>query len=53
MSAKEIAKSHVIASAVEGKCTIAQAAERLSLSERRIKQLEKEYKLEGSQGFFI
>jgi transposase len=49
MSAKEIARNHIIESAVEGKCTIAQAAERLNLSERRIKQLKKEYKLKGSQ----
>lgn len=49
MSAKEITRVHVIASAVEGKCTVAQAAERLNLSERRIKQLKKEYKLEGSR----
>jgi hypothetical protein len=48
MSAKEISKAHVIAMAVEGKCTVAQAAERPNLSGRRIKQLKKEYQLEGS-----
>jgi transposase len=49
MSIKELTKSHVIQSAIEGKCTVAQAAERLGLGERRIKQLKKEYKLRGCQ----
>jgi transposase len=33
----------------EDKCTVAQAAERLNLSTRRIKQLKKDFKLRGSQ----
>jgi hypothetical protein len=49
MSVKQLARNHVIQSAVEGVCTVAQAAERLGLSQRRIKQLKKEYKLKGPQ----
>jgi hypothetical protein len=49
MSAKEVSKNHVMQLAIEGKCTVRQAAERLNLSTRRIKQLKKDFKLRGSQ----
>jgi len=48
MSQKELTRLHVIQCAVEGKCTVRQAAERLTLSTRRIKQLKKEFTLRGA-----
>ena len=44
MSTQELNRHFVIQQCVEGKIFVRQAAERLSLSERRIKQLKKEFK---------
>jgi len=48
MTQNEIIRLYVIQSAVEGKCTVRQAADRLTLSTRRIKQLKKEFTLQGA-----
>lgn len=48
MSNHELLKHHVIKSAVDGELTVKQAAERLNLSQRRIKQLKKEFKENGA-----
>ncbi len=48
MSKKELLKYHVIQSSLENKITVKQAAQRLQLSERRIKQLRKEFKEKGA-----
>lgn len=47
MTDKELKKLHVISCALEGKITVAEAANALGLSERRIKQLKKEVKENG------
>ena len=47
MSLKELKRSHVIQQCVDGSMTVSQAALRLGLSERRIKQLKKEFRLHG------
>ena len=47
MSQKELIRLHIIQCAVEGKCTVRQAADRLTLSTRRIKQMKKEFTLRG------
>lgn len=47
MSLKKLTKSHVIQHGVDGVLTVSQAALRLGLSERRIKQLKKEFRLHG------
>ena len=44
MSTQELNRHFVIQQCVEGKIFVRQAAERLGLSERRIKQLKKEFK---------
>ena len=49
MTDKEIRRHHVINCAIEGKCTVKQAAKLLNLSERRIKQIKKEVKKTGVQ----
>lgn len=48
MSKKELLKHHVIKSAIDGELTVKQAAERLNLTQRRIKQLKKEFKEKGA-----
>lgn len=48
MSKKELLKHYVIKNAVDGQLTVNQAAERLNLSTRRIKQLKKEYREKGA-----
>ena len=48
MSKKELKRNHFIMMAVEGSMTVAQAAERLQLSTRRIKQLKKAYRRHGA-----
>ena len=48
MSKKELLKHYVIKNSVEGQLTVNQAAERLNLSTRRIKQLKKEYREKGA-----
>lgn len=48
MSNHELLKHHVIKSAVDGELTVKQAAERLNLTPRRIKQLKKEFKENGA-----
>ncbi len=47
MTDKELKKLHVINCALERKITVAEAANALGLSERRIKQLKKEVKEHG------
>lgn len=47
MSQQELRRLHVIRSACEGQLTVRQAAERLQLSERRIKQLKKSFRNTG------
>ncbi|MFP5528636.1 ISNCY family transposase [Peptococcus simiae] len=49
MSNHELLKYHVIKSAVDREITVKQAAERLNLSQRRIKQLKKEFKENGAE----
>ncbi|NLA53183.1 MAG: ISNCY family transposase [Clostridiales bacterium] len=48
MSSKELNRNQFIRLAVEGSMTVAQAAERLQLSTRRIKQLKKGYRTHGA-----
>jgi transposase len=48
MNKKELRKFHLIASAIEGKCTVKQVAMALDLTERRVKQLKKEMKANGA-----
>lgn len=48
MNRKDLSRHSVISSAVEGLLTVNQAAERLRLSPRRIKQLKKEYRINGA-----
>ena len=48
MSQKELMRLYVIQSAAEEKCTVRQAAGRLTLSTRRIKQMKKEFILRGA-----
>lgn len=48
MSKKELLKHHVIKTAIDGELTVKQAAERLNLTQRRIKQLKKEFKEKGA-----
>lgn len=49
MTNEELKKLHVITCAIEGKCTVAQAAAALNLSERRIKQLKREVRDNGAE----
>ena len=44
----QLKRYHVIKNAIEGICTVAEAAVYLNLSSRRIKQLKKEVKLSGA-----
>lgn len=48
MSDKELTRHFVIKQSLEGHLTVNQAAERLALSPRRIKQLRKEYREHGA-----
>jgi transposase len=48
MSKQELRRHFVIKQSLEGLLTVAEAAERLSLSQRRIKQLRKEYRKHGA-----
>ncbi len=48
MSNNELLKHHVIKSTLDGELTVKQAAERLKLSQRRIKQLKKEFEENGA-----
>lgn len=47
MSNKKLLKHHIIKSAIDGELTVKQVTGRLSLSQRRIKQLKKEFKEKG------
>ncbi len=49
MNTAELKRSHVINCTIEGKYTVAEAAKVLGLSERRVKQLKKEVKEQGSE----
>ena len=51
MSKKALAKQAVIQGALEGRYTVKEAAIRLSLSERRIKQLKKSFREQGLDAF--
>jgi len=48
MTEQELRKFNLINYAIDGKCTVKQVAEALSLTERRVKQLKKEMKLKGA-----
>ena len=47
MSTKELKRLFVLEQSVEGKLTVKEAAELLHLTERRIKQLKKEFREKG------
>ena len=47
MSMKELNRHHFIRKAVEGEMTVAQVAERLGLTPRRVKQLKRNFRLRG------
>jgi transposase len=47
MSKAELGKLTVIQGAVDGACAVKEAAQRLQLSERRIKQLKKRFREQG------
>lgn len=48
MSQKELTRHYVLQQCIDGKLTVSQAAERLKLSARRIKQLKKEFRAIGA-----
>lgn len=49
MTKKDLRKFNLISAAIEGKCTVKQVAVALGLTERRVKQLKKEMKLNGAE----
>jgi len=51
MSKKELTKHHIIKMACNGQLTVAQAAARLNLGDRRIKQLKKAFRRDGPAAF--